>query len=485
MENNKITCYHTHIELNNYELGDCPELERRLSSYDKIYYKSVPIGMVYETENKILKIPTGVSANWLSQITDRPVDIIYETDPYEKMSLRLSTFPRSELQEEAISFLAGKGEFKNYSKYSQLILNLDTAEGKTFIAIALAVIKRLKTIVIVNSKAIMHQWADKFKQYTDIDENSICNISGSSMCQSIINNPKKYSNYKVFIVIHDTIRSFGDSHGWENVHELFKAIKVGIKIYDEAHLEFTNIIKINSYSDTKYTYYLTATFGRSELSENRVYKFSFMNIPKYIQRQRTEYLGKPYIKYISLLYKSNPTLDDIARLKNKYGFKWSEYTKYQLIHDEYFYSNIDLMVKKFTVDKRFKTLLLIGTIDGIEDVADFIKNKYPDITVGVYHSKINPNNKIKALEADLIISTSKSLGVGADIPGLRALINTESFKSNIIVEQIVGRLRRPKDDLPCYYIEIVDKAFRTITSQYRARSKVITGIVGESFKIKI
>ena len=58
------------------------------------------------------------------------------------------------------------------------------------------------------------------------------------------------------------------------------------------------------------------------------------------------------------------------------------------------------------------------TIEGIREVSDFLKEKIPEIFIAEYHSKIDPEMKDIALKADLIISTMKSLGVGADIPGI-------------------------------------------------------------------
>ena len=161
----KIICYHTHLALNDYMLGECPVLERKLSTFDKIYYKWIPKGFVYDNETRTMLIPAGVSARWVETITGRPIEINYEPDPYEKMSIRLKTPPRNDLQKEAISFLAGTGKFKNYSNYSQLILNLDTGEGKTYTTTALMCFKGLKTIIIINSNKLKTQWVEKLLEY--------------------------------------------------------------------------------------------------------------------------------------------------------------------------------------------------------------------------------------------------------------------------------------------------------------------------------
>ena len=57
-ENKMIICYRTHIELNQYTLGECPRLEKRLSTYDQVYYTWIPKGYIYDEERKCLLIPS-------------------------------------------------------------------------------------------------------------------------------------------------------------------------------------------------------------------------------------------------------------------------------------------------------------------------------------------------------------------------------------------------------------------------------------------
>ena len=483
----KIVCYQSHLELNNYTIGDCRKLETKLAVWDKIYFKYVPKGFIYEADTKTLMIPSGVSANQVSALTHRPVEMNYEPDPYEKMHMRLLTPPRSILQTESIKFLAGKDQYAPYAKYPQLVLNLDTGVGKTYITIAQLANKGLRAIIIVTTDKIKQQWKEKLLEYTDIDPKKICEFNGSAKCMSIIRwGNQLYRNKAIFITNHATIHSFGENHGWDKVHELFKAMKVGVKVYDECHRNFANIVLTDCYTNTKFTYYLTATFGKSSNEDNAVYQLCFNSIPKFEQKKRTKYEGKPWILYSVIYYKTDPTLLQINKLRNKYGFDRNAYCKYQLCEDEHFFNIIKQIVKLIVIGKNLKTILLLATIDGIEDVADFIEHEFPELSVGRYHSKIKDQSiKAVAIEKQLIISTYKSLGEGADIPGLRAIINTESFKSLIVVEQIIGRLRDPGDGSICMYMELVDRAFSTLRAQQKTRERFLGKIVGKMQMVKM
>ena len=125
------------------------------------------------------------------------------------------------------------------------------------------------------------------------------------------------------------------------------------------------------------------------------------------------------------------------------------------------------------------------TINGIERTIEYLEENHPGISVGAYHSKVSPEDKAKAVECKLIVTTEKSLGEGADIHGLKAVINTESFKSLIITEQIIGRLRKPDDDSGCIYIETVDRAFSTLRAQQKTREKFLKKLVGKIKYVKM
>ena len=175
MENEvrKVICYHTHLELNDYKLGDCPRIEKTLSMWNEIYFRYEPIGYIYDADRSCLLIPSGVSANWVSSVTGRPIEMNYDADPYEKMHMRVHTPPRDLLQVESLKFLAGKDQYSSYAKYPQLVLNLDTDMGKTYISIAQMAYKGLKSIIIVPTEYIKNQWKDKIPLYSDMDARKI------------------------------------------------------------------------------------------------------------------------------------------------------------------------------------------------------------------------------------------------------------------------------------------------------------------------
>ena len=150
--------------------------------------------------------------------------------------------PKNDIQRKSISFLIGEGDFAYTKKYSQLLLNLPTGEGKTYITSASLQFLSTKAIIITPIDRIKKQWYDTFVQMTDVQDGYICDISGSSVITKLLK--QKTLRYKIYLVNHGTLIAYAKSHGWAAVHEFFKYIRVGIKIYDEAHLNFENMYMI-------------------------------------------------------------------------------------------------------------------------------------------------------------------------------------------------------------------------------------------------
>ena len=96
-------------------------------------------------------------------------------------------------------------------------------------------------------------------------------------------------------------------------------------------------------------------------------------------------------------------------MKNKYGFNRNAYALYQLVDDEKFFDSVCRFIDLMVVNKKCKTLLLMTTIEGIEDMKQYLIDRYPGVTIGTYHSKISPEEKELSLKCDLIISTVKSI----------------------------------------------------------------------------
>jgi len=298
---------------------------------------------------------------------------------------------------------------------------------------------------------------------TNINKEHIVDIRGGTIINKILKDmsPK----YKVFVSCHGTLISYAKKHSWNSIENLFKHIKVGVKIYDEAHMYFDSILKIDFHTNTKKTIYMTATFKRSDYSENILFNNCFKNVVKHGFEAKEKM--RKHIMYLGIQYNSNPTIAEQSFLITNRGFNKTRYCNYQ-VEQSAFYDALDYTIKYF---KRFegKILILCTTIDGVEKIKKFINDAYDDISVSSYHSKIVGEDRDKAFTADIICTTPQSSGVGADISGLRVVIMCESYSSEIEAEQVSGRLREYSKDDDTFYVELVDIGFPKVYKMWKAR----------------
>ena len=461
----KIVLYNTRIDIHGYEIGDCEELESSLCVWNQIYFRLEPRGLQYNEKEKILSVPRGIDVNFLVSKLKCPVHTDTNYNKFDKVNLKLKYEPRNDIQIKSLAFLTGEGKFKYTQEYSQLSLNLDTGDGKTYCVIASLCLHKMKAIIITHTENIKDQWKKSLIKFTNIDPRRICDLTGTKKMEDMFT--EDVNDYDMYLVNHGTIQSYAKKNGWENLNRFFEYIRVGIKVFDEAHLHFKSIINVDLNTNVHKTFYLTATFERTDKSEDRVFHLCFKNIAKYGYETRGE--KRKHIKYVAVKFNSKPNMEDQMSIKTKMGFNRHAYMDYQLN------KGIIFDVVKYVMDTfgrlEGKALVLSSKIESADKLKDMIVEWYPDKSVGIYHSKISKAEKESIKEYDIISSTPQSCGTGFDVPGLRYNIMLEPYNATITANQVCGRLREIPDEYT-YHIELIDVGFPKVKEMYRKRLKV-------------
>ncbi len=461
---NKIDIKHTSIVINNYELGDSKKLENTFSVYDNLYHTRFFKGIEFIPEEQKVIIPRGIDTFWVEKLFNEYAVVDHQCDPYDKIDdVLIKYLPRDDKQKEALAFMIGVGNYKNNKYKSQLSVNLNTGVGKTYCAIAKAAYDRVRSITITYSVNWIKQWRDFILEYTDIKPREICILEGSSSIKRLLK--KDISQYKFILATHGTLKSYGDTNGWNKITELFKYMKVGLKFYDECHLNFDNMCKLDFYTNTKQTIYVSATPARSDRDENIIFQYYFKNVPS-IELFNEE--DDPRTHYIALRYNSNPTPMNISQCKNQYGLDRNKYTNY-VVQQENFYKILRVVID-LAMKNNGKNIFYIGTISAIDIVYEWIMENYPELynNVGIYNSSVQTDKELQ-LEKKIILTTTKSCGTAMDIKGLKmTVILAEPFKSEVLSRQTLGRTR----DRDTFYLEIVDEGF-AYTKRYYYQKKDI------------
>ena len=466
MDKPKILVKHSRIEINNYDIGDCPKLEYIFSVWDPNKHQSYPMGIEYIESEKKLIIPRGVDIPYVENLFGEQAVIDKKCDEYATgEQIPIKYLAKDERQIELLKFLLGEGKYYYTKSKSQLSCNSTTGSGKTFVTVASICFSGSRAIIITNALNWLEQWREKIMEYTPLSEKDIYMIAGvGSINKLLCRNPL---DYKIFLASHSTIKSYGDKHGWDAVSELFKYLKCSMKIYDEAHLYFDNLCKIDFHTNTKKTIYLTATPERSNQDENRIYQLYFKNIPSIsLFDEETD----PHVNYIAMHFNSHPTPADIARCKNQFGFDRNKYTDYLVTRPNFQYLLTILVDLIFA--NNGKALIYVGTNHAISVVYDYIISQFPFLNgnVGIYTS-VMKENKIEQLYKKIILSTTKSCGAASDITDLRMTINlAEPFKSSVLAKQTLGRCRADNT----VYIDVVDQGFYFTKKYYKDKKPIFS-----------
>lgn len=481
-----LDVFNTHMELYPYTKDDYPALEDLYTAVDKFSQKEFPCG--YMIEDGKLFLPRGTPISKIEAMTKVKANLITESDPIEQMAKRFSSLydPRDMLQEESIEFLIN-------TPNPQLALNLKTGLGKTYcVAYSSSKINE-RTLIITPNEGLKQQWIGTYHKMFDYRPKHLINIAGSNVMEAIMEDLIEPAD--VYFVNHATLRSYMTTYNGYTLHKWFKKLKPGIKVYDEAHMEFANILLIDFFSNTARTWYLTATFDRSDKTESQCFKRAFNNLETYGEVESQAVVEK-HVVYHIVNINSRATFEQKAKIIGYQGMSSISYGKYAFNledgngarngdHNNTAYRTISHIVD-LVKGKEGKILIFVPLIAAVDETVDKLRKDHPEKKIMPYHSGISKDEKeIAEKKADIIVSTIKSTGTGKDIPGLRSVICAEPIASKVVAEQMVGRLRPYAKDVSTYFFDIVDVCLTPINWWLRARMKKIETLVKEVVNLNL
>ena len=176
------------------------------------------------------------------------------------------------------------------------MIALNTGEGKTYLGVAYTAYMNMKTIIITASVNWLEQWEKRIIEYTNILHREICFIKGTATINNLFRKPiDEVDRYKVYLITHATILNYANTNGSDKVGELFNHLGIGVKIFDEAHVNFDNMVCIDYHTNTFKTLYLSATPARGDEGENKIFNLYFKNVP-------SEILPATYSLYVSSVF---------------------------------------------------------------------------------------------------------------------------------------------------------------------------------------
>lgn len=461
----QILVKHGHIAITNYKLGSNSDFEKLLSYYKKTHYKYERIGGFYIPYLKELRIPRGFSIFLLKKFfPDREFLIFNDVSKYDKVEYNLKVPPKSDIQIVAISHMLSAPPYEKNARYTQQLLTMDTGEGKSYSTIAVITFNKARSMITSPTVSIAEQWRDYFYKYTDIPRDKVMIVSGGDMCKKIY---KGKTDAWVYIFIMKTLQEYLSSNGPAKTEIMLANTKAKIKVIDEVHRNMKTMISIDTLCNFRMNYYLTASEGRADFGEDKVFTRCFKDVIKSDglktkQEAHINVLIKRYKFPIPWQVKKQIIVPRIGLNSNLYEeYLFSAGKEIILKEIEFLLSGIDT-----ANTNNNKILFLTSTINGIEELKKFLEKRYGSSkSITVYHSKLPKKQKENYKDGDIILATDKGTGFGADIPGLQFMINLVTYSNKQGAKQFKGRLRKiPEQEV--YYFELVNWDFESTYNQY-------------------
>lgn len=459
--------------LSPYVKGMSPTLEKRLSIFDPNQKKYTDVLYELDERRKILYIPRGFGAFALQSVLETDLveikDFVEDIDNIHmprqvRIKLKNGVDYKEEyadIQEDAVKFLV-------HTPDSQRILTLDVGFGKTFCTIFAAAKMNVATLIIC--KGLTDQWIREIEKYTVHKEGKgIYKILGEDTIVKLL---KEKDPKDVFYVCSaDTFRSALDRG--ESLQELVEHLGIGLKVFDEFHRNFVSNNRIDLRMQVRDTIYLTATVGRSDEIQDRVFKRVYAKVP--IHGTHTHMIKQYY--HVQLVnYDTKPRTYDIARCTLRQGFNPKIYFKY-LLGDQhrlmYFYSILKYYTKRMLdADPDAKVLIIVDSLSMIKVLKEMLQ-KSLKIPIGTYCGLVpDVEARKKELLKKVIFATLNLGSTGLDIPNLRLVISATTFRSPITTRQTLGRLRFIEGKA-VYIADLCDFGFPSMRQQRLSRLREI------------
>jgi len=406
------------------------KLERRTRSYGN---SAMIINVFYLESEKFLLIPR----NFPLQKYMLSYEIHDHRHHGEIININHNITPRGEVQERAIDYIMN---------HEDGILQLAPGVGKTVITIYMIAERKRKSLILVHRDPLAKQWRNRFKQFTDLQDDDIARLSSATFKDDL--------DKPIIIATTQTFLSLLKRKRKDFLIKLNEA-NIGIFVGDEVHTTVgaPTFSECSIHMPSKYTYGLSATPYRYDGNADIIE----YHLGEVFSDDDTQGTMKPRITVIILDYQ----IDTPRRTKYiRWGGEFQRARYLNLIKkSKPFVEVVRGILGRFKDDRQ--TICIAERIKLIDELYDWMP--------ATSKAKFCGSGGLKTLDSQHTFATPGKCRDGVDAPWKDTMIMTSPISN---IEQLAGRVTRINEDKNTpVIVDMVDYGCSDISRTFHRRKE--------------
>ena len=448
-------------------------IRRMAAISNPVFYKNQAIGTSnYDTARWIylgkdhlsgyIQIPRGLQDELWENI--KQADIDYEMEDERQQGRKINVDFKGELRPEQDKAL------KELIKYDNGILHAATAFGKTVVSSAIIAQKKINTLIILESSALIEQWKEALEKFLNINEGLPTYETKTGRVR------KRKSLIGTLQGAHDSMTGIIDIAMAGSLCKKGKYHKMmneyGLVLIDECHHSASETIaNVLKEVKAKYVYGVTATPKRGDGLE----KINYMLIGPI----RYSYTAKEKAKEQGIQHLVYPRFTRTVPPRGVITDKMHPNEAYEIIHNNDVRDEQIIEDVKNCVAAGRTPVVLSRYKDRSEKFYERLKSYADHVFLMTGNNSKKEHRKILEQmhqvdknESLILIATGSLVGEGFDFPRLDTLFMATPVSFRGVVEQYAGRLNRDyagKENVIIY--DYVDNHIPMFNNMYMKRLK--------------
>ena len=448
-------------------------IRRMAAISNPVFYKNQAIGTSnYDTARWIylgkdhlsgyIQIPRGLQDELWENI--KQADIDYEMEDERQQGRKINVDFKGELRPEQDKAL------KELIRYDNGILHAATAFGKTVVSSAIIAQKKINTLIILESSALIEQWKEALEKFLNINEGLPTYETKTGRVR------KRKSLIGTLQGAHDSMTGIidiamaGSLYKKGMYHKMMN--EYGLVLIDECHHSASETIaNVLKEVKAKYVYGVTATPKRGDGLE----KINYMLIGPI----RYSYTAKEKAKEQGIQHLVYPRFTRTVPPRGVITDKMHPNEAYEIIHnndvrDEHIIEDVKNCVaagRTPVVLSRYKDHSE-KFYERLKSYADHVFLMTGNNSKKEHRKILEQMHQVDKNESLILIATGSLVGEGFDFPRLDTLFMATPVSFRGVVEQYAGRLNRDyagKENVIIY--DYVDNHIPMFNNMYMKRLK--------------